>query len=124
MCTPFLKDGFIYGICSYGQMRCLKITSGERIWEDLHATGGKEERWGNAFLVPHEDQVFIFNEHGELIIAALSPDGYEEICRAKILEPTNPLVNRPVVWSHPAFANKHMYARTDKEIICVDLSEK
>jgi outer membrane protein assembly factor BamB len=124
MCTPFLKDGFIYGICSYGQMRCLKITSGERIWEDLHATGGKEERWGNAFLVQHEDQVFIFNEHGELIIAVLSPDGYEEISRAKILEPTNPLVNRPVVWSHPAFANKHVYARNDKEVVCVDLSEK
>lgn len=124
MCTPFLKDGYIYGICSYGQLRCLKISSGARIWEDLTATGGKEARWGNAFLVQHEDQVFLFNEHGELIIASISPDGYDEISRAKILEPTNPLANRPVVWSHPAFANKHVYARNDKEIVCVDLSEK
>ncbi len=110
MCTPFLKDGYIYGICSYGQLRCLEINSGKRIWEDLKATGGKEVRWGNAFLVQHENRVFVFNEHGELIIAELSPDGYEEICRTKIIEPTNPLPQRVVVWSHPAFANKHVYA--------------
>ena len=23
MCTPFLEDGYIYGVCSYGQLRCL-----------------------------------------------------------------------------------------------------
>ena len=34
------------------------------------------------------------------------------------------LVNRPVVWMHPAFANKNMYARNDKEIVCVSLAEK
>ncbi len=124
MCTPFLRDGYIYGVCSYGQLRCLKIDSGERIWEDLAATGGKEERWGNAFLVQHEDRVFVFNEHGYLILASLTPDGYEEIGRIKILEPTNPLANRPVVWMHPAFANKCVYARNDKELVCVDLSEK
>jgi outer membrane protein assembly factor BamB len=124
MCTPFLKDGYIYGVCSYGQLRCLKIDSGERIWDDLKATGGKEERWGNAFLMQHEDRVFIFNEHGFLILANMTPDGYEEIGRMKILEPTNPLVNRPVVWMHPAFANKSIYARNDKEIVRIDLSEK
>src|SRR5262249_41828092 len=127
--TPVLKDGHIYGVCSYGQLRCLRIDSGERIWEDLSATNPegkpkKEERWGNAFLIPHEDRFFIFNEHGELILANLSPDGYEELGRVKVLEPTNQLVNRPVVWMHPAFANKCLYARNDKEIVCVSLAEK
>jgi len=28
-----------------------------------------------------------------------------------------------VVWSHPAFANRSMYARKDKEIIRVSLAE-
>jgi hypothetical protein len=27
-----------------------------------------------------------------------------------------------VLWSHPAFANKCMYLRNDKEIICVNLA--
>jgi len=127
MSTPVLKDGHIYGVCSYGQLRCLKIDSGERVWEDLTATNlrgkQKEERWGLAFLIPHEDRFFLFNEHGELILANLSPDGYRELGRVKVVEPTNPLVNRPVVWMHPAFANKCIYARNDKEIVCASLAE-
>jgi outer membrane protein assembly factor BamB len=31
MCTPFLEDGYIYGVCSYGQLRCLKRTPGARL---------------------------------------------------------------------------------------------
>ena len=106
MCSPAVKDGYIYGVCSYGQLRCIRVDSGERMWESLKAAAGKEERWGNAFIVPNGDNYFIFNERGELITAELTPDGYQETSRAKILEPTNPLVNRPVVWMHPAFANK------------------
>ena len=29
-----------------------------------------------------------------------------------------------VCWSHPTFANKHIYARNDKELFCSDLSAK
>jgi len=124
MPTPFLKDDYIYGICSHGQLRCLRISSGERVWESLKATGGKEQRWGNAFIIAHQDRFFLFNEMGELILANLSPDGYDELGRTKILEPTNNLPGRPVVWMHPAFANKRLYARNDKEIVCVSLEAK
>ena len=65
-----------------------------------------------------------FNEKGDLIIANLNPRGYEEISRAHLLEPTNTAAGRDVVWSHPAFANRHIYARNDKEIICADLASK
>jgi hypothetical protein len=27
-----------------------------------------------------------------------------------------------VLWSHPAFAHQAVYARNDKEIVCVDLA--
>jgi outer membrane protein assembly factor BamB len=123
MPTPVLKDNHIYGICSYGQLRCLDMNSGARLWESQQATGPKEERWGNAFLIEHKDLFFLFNEHGELITAKLTPDGYEEISRTKIIEPTNRLAGRQVVWMHPAFANRCVYARNDKEIICVSLAE-
>jgi outer membrane protein assembly factor BamB len=130
MCTPFLRDGYIYGVCSYGQLRCLKADSGERVWETLRATGDAkepDERWANAFLVANGDRFFIPNEKGDLIIAKLTPKGYEELSRAHILEPTNKSggfggPTRSIVWSHPAFANKSMYARNDKEIVCVSLA--
>jgi hypothetical protein len=79
-------------------------------------------RWGNAFLVKNGDRYFLFNEKGDLIIAKLSPKGYEEISRAQLLEPTSDAAGRSVVWSHPAFANRQMFARNDKEIICVNLA--
>ena len=59
----------------------------------------------------------------ELMIANLSPEGFEEISRAKILEPTSVARGRDVLWSHPAFANRRMFARNDKEVICVSLAQ-
>jgi len=124
--TPFLQDGYIYGVCSYGQLRCLKADTGERVWETFSATtpDGKEMRWANAFIVKNQDRFFLFNEKGDLIIARLTPKGYEEISRAHVIEPDNSDPGRQVVWSHPAFAHRRMYARNDHEIICVDLAQK
>jgi outer membrane protein assembly factor BamB len=125
MCTPFLEDGYIYGVCSYGQLRCLKMDTGERVWETFKATtSGEPVRWANAFIVKNGNRFFLFNEKGDLIIAKLSPRGYEEISRAHLLAPTGDAAGRAVLWSHPAFANRRVYARNDKEIICVDLALK
>lgn len=123
MCTPFLEDGYIYGVCSYGQLRCLKADTGERIWETFQATtSGQPVRWANAFLVKQGSRYFLFNEKGDLIIARLTPKGYEELSRAHLLEPTGTASGRNVLWSHPAFANRSCYVRNDKEIICISLA--
>jgi outer membrane protein assembly factor BamB len=123
MCTPFLQDGYIYGVCSYGQLRCVKADTGERVWETFEATtSGKPVRWANAFIVKNQDRFFLFNEKGDLIIAKFSPKGYEEVSRAHLLEPTGEAAGRAVLWSHPAYANRRIYARNDKEIICADLA--
>ena len=124
MCTPVLKDDFIYGVCSYGQLRCLKAATGERVWETFAATTGDvgQTRWANAFIVAQSDRYFLFNEGGDLIIAKMSPAGYQEISRAHLLEPTNKDPGRAVVWSQPAFANRSVFARNDKEIVCASLA--
>jgi hypothetical protein len=78
-------------------------------------------------MVRHEDKVWMFNERGELIISILSPEGFHEISRTKLIEPTTGQLKRSgigVCWSHPAYANKHIYIRNDKEILCADLSVK
>lgn len=121
MVTPVIKEGYIYGVCSYGQLRCLNM-KGDRLWETFEATGGKEARWGNAFLVQHEDRFFLFNEKGDLIIARLTPQGYHEISRAHLVDPLDRLPGRLVVWTHPAFANRSVYVRNDRELACFSLA--
>lgn len=120
MATPVVTEDAIYGIDSYGHLRCLDTATGKRIWASLEATG--RDRWWNAFIIPHKDRYFLHNEQGELIIARLSPEGYEEISRAKLIEPTRPVRRRMTIWSHPAFAMQSVFARNDKEIVRVDLS--
>jgi hypothetical protein len=124
MSTPAIVGGYVYGVCSYGQLRCLRADTGERVWSTLAATTGKETRWGNAFLVRQgeTDRFFLFNEQGDLILARLTPAGYEEISRAHLLDPVNEDPGRPVVWSHPAFANRRVYVRNDREVVCASLA--
>ena len=66
----------------------------------------------------------MFNERGELLLAELSPEGFSELGRVKLIEPTLGQLNRRdgVCWSHPAFANRHVFVRTDEELACFDLS--
>jgi outer membrane protein assembly factor BamB len=123
--TPLLKDGFIYGVCSYGQLRCLNAATGERIWESLQLTGttqGGADRWNNAFLVTQGDRCFFFTEKGDLVIGKLTPQGYEETSRTHLLKPDQSAETRNVTWAHPAFANQCIYARNNSEIICVSLA--
>lgn len=122
MCIPFFDGKNIYSTCSYGHLRCLDAGDGKRLWSTLAATG--EDRWWNAFLIRHEDRFFIHNEQGELIIARLTPDGYEEVSRAQLIRPTRPVRRRMTIWSHPAFAMKSVFARNDGELIRVSLEEK
>jgi outer membrane protein assembly factor BamB len=125
--TPAIVGEYIYGICSYGQLRCLNARTGERIWETQEVTKEKA-RWATGHMVRHGDVFFINNDRGDLIIASLTPAGYKEISRTSLIKPTSNPGNRrelgAVNWSHPAYANRHIVARNDEEIIRVDLSAR
>lgn len=121
-CAPVVDGEYMYGVCENGELRCVKMETGERIWESYAPVAGVKAGSAAAYIVKNGTRYIIFNEKGDLIFANLSPKGYEEISRAHILEPTGTNNGRPVVWSHPAFADKKCFARNDKEIICVNLA--
>ncbi|MBI3407749.1 MAG: PQQ-like beta-propeller repeat protein [Planctomycetes bacterium] len=122
--TPFLENGHIYAVDSTGEFRCVAMEKGERIWDSFApSTGSGKANSATAFVVKNGDRFFIASETGDLIIAKLSPQKYEEISRWKMLEPASEAFGRKVVWSHPAFANRCVYARNDREIVCVSLAK-
>ncbi len=87
------------------------------------ATGGRPANSTTGFIVKNGDHWYITTEQGELTIAKMSPKGFEELGRAKMVEPTSTSSGRKIVWSHPAFANKCVVARNDKENVCYSLAD-
>ena len=124
--TPHLEPGVIYGVdCETSEMMAVSMDDGHRMWTTKQPTiGDTRARHGTTFIIKHEPSgnYWLFNDSGELISAKLSPEKFEETGRMKILEPTSDSFGRPVVWSHPAFAGKCVYARNDEELVCVSLT--
>ena len=124
MATPLLRDGYAYGVDFNGALRCLDVRNGHYSWESYAAIGGKQSDCGTVFLVQQGEgsRAVLFNDQGDLILANLTPAGYKEISRCHILEPVQEARKRHVVWSHPAFAHRCVFARNNKEMVCVSLA--
>ncbi len=122
--TPLLLGDYVYGVDSYGELRCLEADTGDRVWTSLKAT--PRNRWSNIHMVRNGDKIWMFNEAGELIISQLSPQGFKEISRAKLIDPTLEQLRRRngVCWAHPAYANRHVFIRNDKELVCASLAKE
>jgi outer membrane protein assembly factor BamB len=121
---PFLQDGVIYAYDDSGMMYAVELPGGKRLWEGMGPIGGEQPRGSEtAFIVKNGDRFFFFAETGDLVIGRLSPRGYEELDRAKVIEQTNAAFGRKVAWCAPAYAGKRMFVRNDKELICIDLAK-
>ena len=89
------------------------MRTGKKLWDDAGRTTPKGRNpqatlvWAGA-----GDRALILNSEGDLILARLSPAGYLELSRANIVGPT---------WAHPAYAGRCVYARSDSELVCVEL---
>jgi hypothetical protein len=67
--------------------------------------------------------LFLFNHTGHLILAQFTKDGYREFGRCLLIEPTAGFrAQDPITWAHPAYANKHVFARNDRELVCASLA--
>lgn len=121
--TPLIKGEYIYGVDSYGELRCLNLMTGDRVWESTDAV--PTARWATIHTLRDGDREIMLNDQGELIFANLNPSGYQELSRTKLLDPTLRQLPRRngVTWSHPAIANGVIYARSDNELVAASLRE-
>ena len=122
--TILFSDGQIYGVSMNGEFCGLDAATGRRLWTSMDAAASPEpkDKWFTAFIVPQGPRCFIFTEQGDLIISRLSAAGYESVSRTHLLNPDMPVGNRKVIWSHPAFARRCIYVRTDSELVCFSLA--
>ena len=119
--TPAFDGDTIYGIGGLGALRAIDRATGKELWATFEPS--EDARIATAFLVRNGDRYFISNDRGELIIARLSRDGYHEIDRTKLIEPTtrSMRVRRELgklLWVHPRLRERpHFVHRNDQEIV-------
>ena len=121
--TALIRDREVFSAkVAAGKFVCLDAATGESRWQTGKIT---ESRAGMSIhLTVNGDSVLLFTDGGDLIRARLTATGYEEISRARLIEPTYPCGGRNVAWAPPAFANGRVFARSDKELVCVDLKSR
>jgi outer membrane protein assembly factor BamB len=119
--TGLLRGDNVFSAKSSGELVCLDAATGKQVWETDKLT---DMRGGASIhLTLNGDSVLAFNERGELIRAELTAEGYREISRARVIEPTYAFGGRKLVWTAPAYANRHVFARTEKELVSASLEK-
>ncbi|OYP36402.1 PQQ-binding-like beta-propeller repeat protein [Rhodopirellula sp. MGV] len=123
---PILDGNMLYGFDQKGTLMGVELPSGDRLWETGQPIAERPIQSATAFIMAPkgDDRYLMFTELGDLVIAEMTADGYNEIDRAHVIEPTGVAFGRRVVWSAPAVDDGKLFIRNDKEIVCVDVSDR
>ncbi len=108
--TPKFRPGFndfvIHQGCLYGVddgvLVCLDLETGKRLWKKGR-TG-----FGQPVLLADQDAVLIALETGEVILASVSRDGYQELGRFQAIEGKT--------WNGPVLAGGRLFLRNGEEM--------
>ncbi|HLN32905.1 MAG TPA: PQQ-binding-like beta-propeller repeat protein [Gemmataceae bacterium] len=118
--TALFRDDHIYSARSFGEFVCLDAKTGKQLWETDKVTDRKSGASVHPTVIG--GSVLLYNDGGELIRAQVTSTGYHEVSRARVLEPAVTFSGRKCAWAAPAYANRHIYARTNRELVCASLA--
>ena len=111
--SSVLVAGHVYGIdhdeSKDASLKCLDLETGKVRWT--------EESVGFGSLIAVSNKLLVLTSKGELIVAHASPEKFNVISRAKVLDGK--------CWSQPVLANGHIYVRNAAgHVVCFDVSAK
>jgi outer membrane protein assembly factor BamB len=117
--TALFSGEHVFSAKSSGELICVEASTGRLVWESTKVTD--LNNGASIHLTQNGDSILLYTDKGELIRAQLDPQGYNEISRTTLLKPTFAFAGRKVAWTPPAYANRHVFARNGKELICASL---
>lgn len=107
-----LYEGHLYGIHGnthnnrLGKIVCMDYATGAVKWS--------ERKYGVGSLVVSDGKCVVLSDEGDLVVCLATPDKYEELTKAKILD--------GLCWTVPVLAGGHVYARNAAgDLVCVKL---
>ena len=135
VCSSVLADGFLYGFDirdvqakphrpSRGAFRCVNFMTGEVQWSN----GSPDERRrisdegtgtsiGQASGLVADGKLVLFNELGELILARVNPERYEELGRVRVL-------GGEIGWTQPTLCDGRLVVRNHSRAACLWLGRQ
>jgi len=116
---PMLEGDHLFTCNLSGGFVCVEAKSGRIAWETNQVTDSTSG--ASIHITRNGTSALLFTDKGDLVRAQLAPDGYQEISRARLLNPTYLFGSKKCAWTPPAYANGHVFARTDEELICASL---
>jgi outer membrane protein assembly factor BamB len=114
MSTPLVRGKHVYALDRFRGLKCLELATGKVLWENEHVTPrGTNPQASLAWV--GGGRALVLNTPGELLLVELSPKGLTKRGQAPVIGQT---------WAHPGFGNGCVFARSDKEIVCVPLAPR
>ena len=112
--TPVASGQYLYGIFGFKEfgkapLRCIDIETGKQLWSQPGFGSG-----GGTILV--DNHVLVQSDTGTISLVDASPDGYKEVGHVQ------PLAKK--CWSAAIVANGRIYARSQNEAACLEVSGK
>ncbi len=106
--SSVLVGGALYGN-DENTLKCIDLQTGAERW--------RMRGMGKGGLIAAGGRLLVLTERGELVIVSATPERFNEIARAKVMDGT--------CWTHPVLANGLVYCRSHEgSLVCLDLRSK
>ncbi len=105
LATSVLHGNHLYGFHKT-ILKCIDANTGMEKW--------KTRGFGEGTLMLADGHLIILGDRGKLGLAEASPSAYNEVASAEILS--------GLCWTVPTLANGKLYARNEKEMVCLDMT--
>src|SRR5687768_12969551 len=117
--SPVLDGGFLYAVSdeSRGVIKCLKWPAGQVVWEARQPKVGA----GGSILRVDGDKLLAMSEDGALALLLATPEGSQLIGQVQLFQPAG---RGGKIWSSPIVYRGRVYAKGDRELVCLDVSGK
>ncbi len=111
-----LLDGHIYGYSDGGGWTCLKMDSGEVVWNERKALAKGAVTYADGRLY------CLGERRGTVVLAGATPEGWQEFGRFE-LEPKSKIRSpRGRIWTHPVVSHGRLYLRDQEYLYCYDVA--
>ena len=107
LATSVLHGNHLYGFHKT-ILKCIDADTGTEKW--------KARGFGEGTLILADDHLIILGDRGELGLVEATPVAFNEVASAEVLS--------GLCWTVPTIANGRLYARNEKEMVCLDMKGK